>query len=77
MKIGIFGGSFNPPHKAHFQIAKEILNQGLVDRIIFVPTGNRYNKKDLIPNKYRYEMLKMMTRKEKISLSPILSKSIN
>lgn len=70
MRIGIFGGSFNPPHKAHFQIAKEILNQGIVDKIQFVPTGDRYNKDELIPNKYRYEMLKIMIKKEKnISVS--------
>lgn len=70
MEIGIFGGSFNPPHKAHFQIAKEILNQGILDKILFVPTGDRYNKEDLIPNKYRYEMLKMIAKREKnISVS--------
>jgi len=64
MRIGIFGGSFNPPHKAHFQIAKDIINRGFVDRIAFVPTGDRYNKDELIPNKFRYEMLKIMTKKE-------------
>lgn len=65
MRIGIFGGSFNPPHKAHCQIAKDIINQGYVDRVIFVPTGDRYNKDDLIAYKYRYEMLKIMTNKKK------------
>lgn len=70
MRIGIFGGSFNPPHKTHYDIAQNILNKGLVDKVIFVPTGDRYNKEDLIPNKYRYEMLKIITKdKENIFVS--------
>jgi len=70
MKIGIFGGSFNPPHKAHLQIVKDIINQRYVDKVIFVPTGDKYKKDDLIPNKHRYEMLKIITQDEKyISVS--------
>ena len=48
MKIGIFGGSFNPPHKMHKQIALELIEKGYVNKVIYVPTGNKYNKKDLI-----------------------------
>lgn len=39
MKIGIFGGSFNPPHKMHKKIAKVLIKKGYVDKVIFVPTG--------------------------------------
>ncbi len=70
MRIGIFGGSFNPPHKAHYQIAKNIVNGGYVDNVIFVPTGDRYDKNDLVPNKHRYKMLQIMTEdEENISVS--------
>jgi len=63
MKIGIFGGSFNPPHKMHRNIALKLLEKNYVDKIIYVPTGNKYNKKDLIDAKYRIEMLKLMIQK--------------
>lgn len=66
MKIGIFGGSFNPPHKIHLKIAKTLLDKGYVEKIIFVPTGNKYSyKNNLIDSKYRYEMLKIMTKEVK------------
>lgn len=37
MKIGIFGGSFNPPHLTHLNIAKELLRLKYLNKIIFVP----------------------------------------
>ena len=63
MKIGIFGGSFNPIHKRHEEIAKFLLN-GYVDKIIFVPTGCKYEyKNNLIDNKCRLDMIKLVTDK--------------
>lgn len=62
MRIGIFGGSFNPPHKMHEEIANKLVNRHIVDKIIFVPTGGKYKYKDnLVDDKKRYEMIKIIT----------------
>ncbi len=64
MKIGIFGGSFNPPHKMHVDIALNLINKKYVDKVIYVPTGNQYKyKNNLVQDKYRYEMLKIIANK--------------
>ena len=61
MKIGIFGGSFNPPHKMHKEIAIELIKKHYVDKVIFVPTGSKYKyKNNLLSDKVRFEMLKLM-----------------
>ena len=60
MKIGIFGGAFNPPHKMHKEIATELLNKHYLDKIIYVPTGNNYNKLGLLQGEDRIIMLKLM-----------------
>lgn len=39
MKIGIFGGSFNPVHNAHIEIIKYILDNLNLDKIIIIPVG--------------------------------------
>ena len=66
MKIGVFGGSFNPPHKMHKNIAKTLIKKGYVDKVIFVPTGTKYEyKTNLIPNEKRVGMLSLMIEKEK------------
>lgn len=62
MKIGIFGGSFNPPHNMHKQIALDLVNKNYLDKVIYVPTGDYYQKDDLIPAPIRYTMLKIMTK---------------
>lgn len=60
MKIGIYGGSFNPPHNMHLKMATELLKRQLVDKVIFVPTGNKYPKQDLTTGKDRFEMISLM-----------------
>lgn len=65
MKIGIFGGSFNPPHKMHKQIVNDLLKKKYLDKVIVLPTGNQYNKKGLIDYKYRLDMLNIMFKNTK------------
>lgn len=36
-RIGIFGGTFNPPHIGHYCVAESVLSQLNLDKIIFVP----------------------------------------
>ena len=60
-KIVVYGGSFNPPINSHFFIAEQVLNQfEEVDKILFVPVSNSYEKTGLLDEKYRYTMLKMV-----------------
>ena len=64
MKIGIFGGSFNPPHNMHTDIANYMINQQYVDKVVFVPTGSKYAyKNNLIEEEHRYNMLEILSNK--------------
>lgn len=63
-KIVIFGGSFNPPLNSHFLLAEQMIDEYKdVEKIIFVPVNSKYHKRDLLPNQYRFEMLKMVCDK--------------
>ena len=46
MKIGLLGGSFNPVHLGHLQIARSVLQQTEIEQIWFVPSGNHPLKKN-------------------------------
>lgn len=64
MKIGVFGGSFNPPHKMHLDIGIQLVNKQYVDNVVYVPTGSQYKyKNNLLPDKNRLEMLEILTKK--------------
>ena len=59
MKICISGGTFDPIHNGHIEIAKIALSQFNLDKVIFMPTGNSYMKSDVTPSIHRYNMLKL------------------
>lgn len=63
-KIGIFGGTFNPVHLGHIAVAKAVLENTDVDRIVFLPTGNPHYKtaKVLADGHHRYNMLAEATK---------------
>jgi len=60
-KIGILGGTFNPIHNAHLLLAEAAREQFGLDRVIFIPSGCSYMKKDEdIPSgDLRYQMVKL------------------
>lgn len=64
MNITIFGGSFNPAHLGHLKIAKYLLKNKISDKVIFAPTGDNYNKIELINSKHRLQMLKLLIANE-------------
>ncbi len=58
MNIGVFGGSFDPIHNAHLQMAETSLKEFNLDKIIFVPAYIPPHKTKLIASeKDRYNML--------------------
>lgn len=55
-RIGLMGGSFNPIHLAHVNMARAALDGGYVDEVIFLPTGNPPHKAGLTDKEDRYAM---------------------
>ncbi len=49
MKIGVYGGTFNPPHLGHLISARFAMEYLELDRLIFTPAGDPPHK-DLPPN---------------------------
>ncbi len=66
MKIGVFGGTFDPVHVGHLSIAWAALECVPLDRIVFVP-ARRSPLKDrgpFAPERERLEMLRLATADE-------------
>lgn len=65
MKIGIFGGSFDPIHTGHAIIAHHIISNGIVDRLwMMVSPLNplKIDKKQQVADTDRLRMVEMVTR---------------
>lgn len=45
MRIGYFGGSFDPPHRGHLAVAQAAADAFGLDRVLLVPTGRQPLKK--------------------------------
>lgn len=65
IKLGFFGGSFNPPINTHTNIANKLIKDKILDNVIFVPVGDYYSKKNLIAANHRYNMLKILCKGNK------------
>ncbi len=61
MKLGIFGGTFNPIHYGHLAAAEEIRERLRLDRVIFVPSNIPPHKSeaDMPSSRQRLEMVRL------------------
>jgi len=61
MKLGLFGGTFNPIHRCHLTIAGQVRQRMALDQILFIPANipPLKSKTDLAPATDRLEMVRL------------------
>ena len=65
-KIGILGGTFDPPHKGHYYISKIALKKFKLNKLFWVITKkNPLKKKPYLKIKQRIKLSKEITKKNK------------
>jgi nicotinate-nucleotide adenylyltransferase len=60
-RIGIMGGTFDPIHHGHLVAASEVQARFDLDEVVFVPTGQPYEKGRVTPAEDRYLMTVIAT----------------
>ena len=67
MRIGIFGGSFNPIHFGHVRLARQLLALTGLDEVWFVvsPQNPLKQQNELLDDQVRLEMVQAALRREK------------
>ncbi len=73
MRIGIYGGAFNPVHKGHVKLAEEIKEKAHLDKIIIIPSGLSPHKSSgqLIDSEHRLEMCRLAFDDEYFEVSDL------
>jgi nicotinate-nucleotide adenylyltransferase len=74
MKIGLFGGTFDPVHLGHIALARAAMEQCKLQKILFVPASIPPHKQGqpLSPFVHRFAMLALATAEEKAFVPSLL-----
>jgi nicotinate-nucleotide adenylyltransferase len=61
MRIGLFGGSFDPPHRGHLALVRLAIECMQLDRVLVAPVGTQPLKRDMSPASFldRVAMVKL------------------
>jgi nicotinate-nucleotide adenylyltransferase len=66
LRLGIYGGTFDPIHHGHLMLAHDALEQARLDAVLFVPCGQSPHKsrKPRATNAQRVAMLRLALKSE-------------
>lgn len=62
MKLGILGGSFNPPHLGHLYIAQSAYREFSLDSVLLLPLGTPPHKAHIAPKEARKAMCDLLAQ---------------
>jgi nicotinate-nucleotide adenylyltransferase len=60
-RIGVMGGTFDPIHHGHLVAASEVAQSFALDEVLFVPTGEPWQKRAVSSPEHRYLMTVIAT----------------
>ena len=64
MKRAIFGGTFDPIHRAHLVVAREAADAFSLDQVLFIPAANPPHKDAGTPYEHRYKMVELACKED-------------
>ncbi len=73
-RVGLFGGTFDPIHNAHLEVARQSLAQMNLSKVILIPSKHPPHKSEegMTEAEIRYEMVKLAIKgKEELEVSPV------
>jgi nicotinate-nucleotide adenylyltransferase len=64
MRRAIFGGTFDPIHRAHLVVAREAADAFALDQVLFIPAANPPHKDAGTPYEHRYRMVELACKED-------------
>lgn len=66
MRVGLLGGTFDPPHLGHLHLARIVLDRDYVDEVMLIPAYRNplKGRKELATPKQRWEMCQIAIENE-------------
>jgi nicotinate-nucleotide adenylyltransferase len=66
LRIGLFGGTFDPPHSGHVAVATDVAHHLDLDRVLWIPAGEPPHKSGakVSPAEVRLEMVRAAARSD-------------
>lgn len=64
MRRAIFGGTFDPIHRAHLVVAREAADAFALDQVLFIPAANPPHKEAGTSYEHRYKMVELACRED-------------
>jgi nicotinate-nucleotide adenylyltransferase len=72
MGLGLLGGSFDPIHRGHLQLARDALADLQLTQVRFIPANRPWQKRPLTDARHRSEMVRLaIAGEENFALDPI------
>jgi nicotinate-nucleotide adenylyltransferase len=62
VRLGVIGGTFDPPHVGHLILAEEARTRLQLEKVLFVPAGDPWRKagQDVTPVEHRLAMVRLL-----------------
>jgi nicotinate-nucleotide adenylyltransferase len=61
-RVGVLGGTFDPPHVGHAVVAQDVWEQLELDRLLIIPTASPPHREAVLPGVVRLELTRALFR---------------